>query len=153
MHNIWVIWLPICNEIKRLQIRSAWVTLMSIYHVPFFIHHFSLYKMHALSHARQYKELKIVCENWTTSLTFKILGSVKYSLHVPWPPPDAETPLFSTKTCITLSAKIPAPAVSESPIAPITSMSPGLNLWTETGTSADRPPTICDPYCSKWINK
>lgn len=71
-----------------------------------------------------------------------ILGSVRYCLHVPWPPPVAVTPLFSMMTWNKLCAKIPAPAVSESPIAAMTSISPGLNLCTDSGTTGDRPPKI-----------
>lgn len=74
--------------------------------------------------------------NW---LTLMMLGRVRYCLHVPWPPPSAVTPLFSMIICITLSAKIPAPAVRESPIAAMTSISPGLNLCTDSGTFDDRP--------------
>lgn len=75
-------------------------------------------------------------------VTLMIFGSVRYCLHVPWPPPSALTPLFSTITWNKLFAKTPAPAVKESPIAAITSMSPGRSLCTETGTSCDLPPEI-----------
>lgn len=76
--------------------------------------------------------------------TLMILGRVRYCLHVPWPPPIAVTPLFSMIIWSKLPAKTPAPAVRESPIAAITSISPGLNLCTDFGTSGDRPPKI---YC------
>lgn len=74
--------------------------------------------------------------------TLMIFGRVTYCLHVPWPPPSAATPLFSIIIWSKLFAKIPAPAVIESPIAATTSISPGLNLCTESGTSCDLPPKI-----------
>ena len=48
-------------------------------------------------------------------------------------PPDHATPLFSMRSWNSLLAKAPRPAESESPRLAITSMSPGLNLWTEVG--------------------
>lgn len=43
-------------------------------------------------------------------------------------------PLYSSVTCIMFVARAPFPAVKESPIAAIMSMSPGLSSWTEFGT-------------------
>lgn len=73
--------------------------------------------------------------------TLKILGSVKTFRHVSSPPIVAIIPLFSIDNCIVLVASNPAPVVIESPIAAITSISPGLNRFTESGTVGDLPPT------------
>lgn len=72
--------------------------------------------------------------------TLKILGSVKTFRHVSSPPIVAIIPLFSILNCIVLVASNPAPVVIESPIAAITSISPGLNRFTESGTVGDLPP-------------
>uniref|UniRef100_A0A1A9VBJ0 Uncharacterized protein n=1 Tax=Glossina austeni TaxID=7395 RepID=A0A1A9VBJ0_GLOAU len=56
---------------------------------------------------------------------FRILGRVKNCCKSPSPPPDQDFPRFSVETCKIVVAKIPLPAVNESPIAPIISISPG----------------------------
>lgn len=70
----------------------------------------------------------------------RILGRVRYVLQVPLPPIFACTPLLSTNIPSRFFAKIPEPAVKESPIAAMTSMSPGLKRWTEFGILEDLPP-------------
>lgn len=49
-------------------------------------------------------------------------------------PIDHETPLFSTNTCKIFVANAPFPAVNESPMAAITSISPGRTVCAEDGT-------------------
>lgn len=78
--------------------------------------------------------------------TLKILGSVKTFRHVSSPPIVAIIPLFSILNCIVLVASNPAPVVIESPIAAITSISPGLNRFTESGTVGDLPPAKLSNY-------
>ncbi len=53
------------------------------------------------------------------------------------PPIDQETPRFSKSTPIIVLAFAPLAAVSESPMAAITSMSPGMSRWTDVGDTAD----------------
>mgnify|MGYP004575879495 CR=1 FL=1 len=72
--------------------------------------------------------------------TFKMLGSVRYFRQFSWPPIFATRPLFSVTKSNMLVEVIPTPTVRESPIAAITSMSPGLRRWTDSGTSGDLPP-------------
>lgn len=48
-------------------------------------------------------------------------------------PPTKENPLYSTKTLGTPVANIPYPAVSESPILPMISISPGRSRCTLVG--------------------
>lgn len=62
-----------------------------------------------------------------------MFGRVRNSCQFPWPPIENESPRFSMSTWIKLEARIPLPAVSESPIPAMMSMSPGRSLWTEVG--------------------
>lgn len=79
---------------------------------------------------------------WTVHLDecCPISNTVKNLRHVLWPPIDHDTPLFSVITCNMLVARAPLPAVNESPIAPITSMSPGRSRCTEVGVCWLRAP-------------
>jgi hypothetical protein len=60
-------------------------------------------------------------------------------------PPDHEIPLFSISTSANPVAAEPLPAVRLSPIAPMTSMSPGRRRCTLVGRVSDRPPGDPDP--------
>lgn len=77
--------------------------------------------------------------------TLIMLGIVRYCRQVPWPPPNAETPRFSITRCKIFVEKMPRPAVKESPIAAITSISPGRNLFTFVGGFDDFPPAKFTP--------
>uniref|UniRef100_A0A182J0W0 Uncharacterized protein n=1 Tax=Anopheles atroparvus TaxID=41427 RepID=A0A182J0W0_ANOAO len=55
-----------------------------------------------------------------------MFGSVRNWRHVPCPPMLHESPLFSISTSRMFVAMAPFPAVSESPMAPMMSISPGL---------------------------
>lgn len=79
-----------------------------------------------------------------------MFGNVRYLCQVPWPPIDHDTPLFSITTCSIFVASAPLPAVSESPMAPITSISPGRNLWTDTGGVALRRPGPFGSQKNSW---
>lgn len=57
--------------------------------------------------------------------TLIMFGKVRYFCHLLWPPIDHDTPLFSMNTCRIFVANAPLPAVKESPIAAIISISPG----------------------------
>uniref|UniRef100_A0A1B0APP0 Uncharacterized protein n=1 Tax=Glossina palpalis gambiensis TaxID=67801 RepID=A0A1B0APP0_9MUSC len=70
----------------------------------------------------------------------EILGKVKNCCKFPSPPPDQDFPRFSVETCKIFVAKIPLPAVNESPIAPTISISPGRKRCTLLGTCKLRAP-------------
>lgn len=57
-------------------------------------------------------------------------------------PAHHDIPRYSIIVPNAHSSMAPFPAINESPIAPMTSMSPGLNLWTLVGFVDDLPKDV-----------
>ena len=69
------------------------------------------------------------------SWNWRLIGKVTTEFNSSSPPMPQDTPLYSFKSSMTFEAPAPLAAVNESPMAPSTWMSDGLNRCTEVGFS------------------